>query len=227
MDHSHMLPDLMPAEPTSSEPTSPIAPLTPRGFQAATHVSRETLGRLEEYETMLTEWRRAIALVGRSSLADPWRRHFLDSAQLYPLLPRGTRVLLDIGSGAGFPGMVLAILGVPEVHLVESNARKCAFLREVAHRTACQAIVHHMRIEELPPFPCEAITARALAPLPKLLEYAAPFLGKQGILLAPKGRGCTRELTKAQKSWRLTATRHPSLSDPSGVVLRLENITRI
>jgi 16S rRNA (guanine527-N7)-methyltransferase len=216
----------MPTETTSTEASLPMTPLTPRGFRTITHVSRETLGRLEEYETMLTEWRRAIALVGRSSLSDPWRRHFLDSAQLYPLLPRDTRVLLDIGSGAGFPGLVLAILGVPEVHLVESNARKCAFLREVARRTACRAIVHHMRIEELPPFPCEVVTARALAPLPRLLEYAAPFLKKRGILLAPKGRGFKGELTRARKSWTLTAASYPSLSDPSGVILRLKDIAR-
>jgi 16S rRNA (guanine527-N7)-methyltransferase len=191
-----------------------------------TNVSRETLERLEEYMAMLTEWRRAIALVSRASLSDPWRRHLLDSAQLHSLLSQDTHVLLDIGSGAGFPGLVLAIMGVPEVHLVESNKRKCAFLQEVVRRTDCRAIVHHMRIEELPRFPCEVVTTRALAPLPRLLEYAAPFLEKQGVLLALKGRGFEEELTKAQKSWKLTAIRHPSLSDSSGAVLLLKDIAR-
>ena len=99
-------------------------------FQAETGVSRETLDRLAAYEATLRKWQPKINLVGPSTLPDAWRRHFFDSAQLFPLLPESVRVLVDLGSGAGFPGLVLSIMGVPEVHLVESDSRKCAFLRE-------------------------------------------------------------------------------------------------
>src|SRR5207247_807237 len=101
-------------------------------FAEATGVSRETLRRLEGYAALLVKWQRAINLVGEDSLPDLWRRHLLDSAVLFPLLPKSTECVADLGSGAGFPGLVLAILGIPEVHLVEADSRKCAFLAEAA-----------------------------------------------------------------------------------------------
>ena len=109
-------------------PSGCDAPLTAEDFRRLTGVSRETLARLERHAALLTKWQKRINLVGRESLRDLWRRHMLDSAQLVPLLPERTRSVADIGSGAGFPGLVLAIMGVPEVHLIEADARKCAFL---------------------------------------------------------------------------------------------------
>src|SRR5689334_7633402 len=104
--------------------------LTPTEFAAATHVSRETLGRLQAYADILVAWNQRLNLVGRGTIDDLWRRHMLDSAQLHALLPAGAKILVDLGSGAGFPGLVLAIMGGPHVHLVESDQRKAVFLRE-------------------------------------------------------------------------------------------------
>ncbi|MGB1548687.1 MAG: 16S rRNA (guanine(527)-N(7))-methyltransferase RsmG, partial [Alphaproteobacteria bacterium] len=161
------------------------------------------------------------------SLADPWRRHFLDSAQLFPLLPKDTRSLVDLGSGAGFPGLVLGVLGVPEVHLVESDGRKCAFLREVARETGVSATIHIGRIEDLSPWPADVVTARALAPLDSLLSLALPFLdlGAAGLFL--KGKSVFEELTEAKKSWKMAIKQFPSQSDPDGVILRLGNVQRV
>src|SRR5262245_58873059 len=117
-------------------------PLGPEDIGQVLEVSRETLERLAVYVGLLRQWQRTINLVGPATLADPWRRHILDSAQLWAHLPGGARVLVDLGSGAGLPGLVLAILGAPDVHLIESDRRKAAFLREAARRVDAQARVH-------------------------------------------------------------------------------------
>jgi len=196
-------------------------------FQAATDVSRETLDRLETYTALLRKWAPRINLVGRSTLDDLWRRHMLDSAQLYPHLPPHARTLVDLGSGAGFPGMVLAIMGVPDVHLIESNQRKCAFLREVARATGIKVTVHAARAEELVPFPADVVTARALAPLSILLEYAEPFLTPSSVCLFLKGRRYEEELTETQKKWNITHHMFSSLTEPEGGILRLEAVSRV
>jgi len=201
-------------------------PLTPEGFQRITDVSRETLGRLTLYAELLRKWQGAINLVSRDSLDDVWRRHFLDSAQLMKLLPADCRVLVDLGSGAGFPGLVLSALGIVDVHLVESDSRKAVFLRETARQLDLAVQVHNSRIEEVPGFPADVVTARALAPLPKLLDLAERFLSEHSICVFLKGRGVEEELTAARESWKMTVMRHPSLSDPSGTLLRLEHLRR-
>jgi 16S rRNA (guanine527-N7)-methyltransferase len=200
--------------------------LTPAGFQAAANVSRETLARLELYAALLRKWQGAINLVSRDSLNDVWRRHMLDSAQLYPLIPPGIRTLVDLGSGAGFPGLVLAALGVPDVHLVESDSRKCAFLREAARAMGLAITVHTRRIEEMAPFGVDVITARALAPLADLLDLGERFLLPHTICLFLKGRGVDEELTRVAERWNMTVMREISASDPSGTILRLEHIHR-
>jgi 16S rRNA (guanine527-N7)-methyltransferase len=202
------------------------APLGPAGFARLFPVSRETLARFEAYAELLQRWSAAVNLVGRGTLADPWRRHFLDSAQLYPLVPPEARSLLDLGSGAGFPGLVLAILGVPGVVLAESDSRKCAFLREAARLTGTSVRVHAGRIETLPPRPFDVITARALAPLDKLLALAEPFLGPGTRCLFLKGERGREELTRARKGWKMLAAVHPSRSDPRGVILELHQVAR-
>ncbi len=193
-------------------------------FCAATGVSRETLERLELYAGLLRQWQPRINLVGPATLPDLWRRHFLDSAQLWPLCLESTHRLVDLGSGAGFPGLVLAILGVPEVHLVESDHRKVAFLRTVAAATGTQVTVHAMRIEAVPPLLADVVTARALAPLASLLAYAVPCLGPSGVCLFLKGQQVESEIADAGRRWTMGVERLPSRTDSSGVILRIDRV---
>ena len=200
--------------------------MTPGAFAAATGVSRETLARLERYAALLEKWNARINLVGKSTLDDLWRRHMLDSAQLFPLIPDGAKNLVDLGSGAGFPGMVLAIMGAPDVHLIESNRRKCAFLEEVAREVGADVTIHAARIGEIDHFTASVITARALAPLDELLDIAAPFVEKHSILLFLKGKTAKEELTRAQKAWTMRVNEIPSQTDSEGVIISLETISR-
>jgi 16S rRNA (guanine527-N7)-methyltransferase len=195
-------------------------------FQKATGVSRETRERLEAYAALLIRWQKAINLVGPKTLPDLWRRHMLDSAQLRPLVPEQTRRLVDLGSGAGFPGLVLAIMGVEGVHLIESDARKATFLREAARVTGTAITIHAARIETIEGLPADVVTARAYAPLDKLLQGAARFWTHNSLGLFLKGQDIDVELTTAAKCWRFTAERLPSRSDPSGVVLRVGGLAR-
>lgn len=199
-------------------------PLGAGGFQKLTNVSRETLDRLIRYVDLLTAWNARINLVGQNTLGDVWRRHILDSAQIYPQIPQPTRLLIDLGSGAGLPGLVLSLLGVPEVHLIEADTRKAVFLREAARVTGATVTIHSMRIDRVKPFVADVITARALAPLTGLLEISERFRGPGTVCLFLKGETVQEELTNASKQWKMTAHQSPSLSDPSGCVLRLENI---
>jgi 16S rRNA (guanine527-N7)-methyltransferase len=204
-----------------------LAPLDPAGFAEATGVSRETLDRLEGYAALLAKWQKAINLVAKDSLSDLWRRHMLDSAALWPLIPPESRILVDFGSGAGFPGLVLAIMGVPEVHLVESDTRKCAFLAEAARLFAPGAVtVHRGRIEAIAPIAADVVTARALADLDTLLSYATRFLKPEGVCLFLKGRKAEDELTLAGQRWTMSVERLPNPAEPSGLVLRIKGLHR-
>jgi len=210
-------------------PAREKAPFGPADFAAAANVSRETLARLEAFAALLAKWQKAVNLVSGRDIGDLWKRHILDSAQLLPLLPpppKGRdRVIADLGSGAGFPGLVLAILGAGEVHLFESDARKCAFLTEAARLTHTPARVHNLRIEDipkaLPGFRADVVTARALAPLPKLIEYAAPLIEKGGVCLFLKGENVASELTAAGKLSNMQVEQLPSRTSRSGVILRI------
>jgi 16S rRNA (guanine527-N7)-methyltransferase len=201
-------------------------PLGRESFAASLGVSRETLERLTLHLDLLQRWQRAINLVGPATLADPWRRHILDSAQLLAHLPPATASLVDLGSGAGFPGMVLAVLGVPGVVLIESDRRKAEFLRAVARETGAAVTVRAERIEDLAGWPAEVVTARALAPLPRLLPLAERFLAADSVCLLLKGRNVARELTAAMKSWHMAPEMAPSRSDPAGTVLKLRGVRR-
>ncbi len=196
----------------------------PSQFQALSGVSRETLEAFEVYAGNLERWSRAMNLVGRDSLNDLWRRHFWDSAQLLPLLPaaeEGDRVIADMGSGAGFPGMVLAILGAGDVHLIEADRKKAVFLREVARDLSLDVRIHAQRIEALPGGFADIVTARALAPLDRLTTYAQTLLKHGGKALLLKGQSVDRELTLLSDIERMTIEQFPSRSDPSGVILRI------
>jgi 16S rRNA (guanine527-N7)-methyltransferase len=213
------------------------APLSPETFAQSANVSRETLTRLERYAALLIKWQGAINLVGRDTVPDLWRRHMLDSAQLAAHLPSsGTAgrplVIVDLGSGAGFPGMVLAILAADharhwQVHLVESDARKCAFLSTVARETGAAARIHTARAEHLAPFVADMVTARALASLDQLLIYAEPFLGAGSECLFLKGAAAADELTEARKSWNMRVEQLPSRSGPAGSLLHIREISRV
>jgi 16S rRNA (guanine527-N7)-methyltransferase len=195
-------------------------PFGPEDFARETGVSRETLARLKAYADLLLDWSARHNLVARSTLPDLWRRHFWDSAQLAPLIPETARTLADMGSGAGFPGLVLAALrpGLA-VTCHESVAKKCAFLRAVAERMALPVAIENARIEDLPHKAYDVVTARALAPLPLLLSYAKPLTGPNSVCLFLKGQNVGVELTEAHKSWKLEASQVPSQTDPSGAIL--------
>lgn len=201
-------------------------PLAPEQFAALTGADAAALARLSLYLELLEKWQRRINLVAASTLADPWRRHMLDSAQLLPMLPAGYDVphIADLGSGAGFPGLVLALMSNAAVTLVESDSRKCAFLREVIRTTGTPARVETARIEALPPVAADVVTARACAPLPRLLGYVHRHLAPDGTALLLKGRNAAPELTQAGKTWMMSASLMPSQSDPSGHVIKITAI---
>ena len=203
------------------------APMSREVFAQSSGVSRETLERLDVFVTLLTKWQRRINLVSKASLADAWRRHVLDSVQIIDYLPAAPGRVLDFGSGAGFPGLVLAILGVDGVELVESDSRKSTFLAEAARLTGVSVTIHNVRIEALPPMPADVITARACAPLVELLTYGERFWVPHTKFIALKGAHVDEELTEATKCWRMTIDRHPSRTDPNGTVLCLGNLERL
>ena len=204
----------------------PEGRLDAQGFAEVIPVSRETLARLEAYAELLTRWSARINLVGRDTIADVWRRHILDSAQLWPFVPKRARSIADLGSGAGLPGLVLAILGVPGVELVEADSRKCAFLREAARITEAAVTLCPCRIEAVSPHKVDVVTARACAPLDRLLGLAKPFLAPDSECLFLKGERVEEELTLARKHWTMTVSACQSRSDPRGVVLRLQQVAR-
>jgi 16S rRNA (guanine527-N7)-methyltransferase len=196
----------------------------PADFQASAGVSRETIARLEIYAAELVRWQEKINLIGESTLADLWQRHMLDSAQLLRHLPDEPAPLVDLGSGAGFPGLVLAIAGVADVHLIEADSRKATFLAEVARLTETEVTLHTQRIEHVSPLVAGVVTARALAPLPALLGHAARFSGPSTVGLFHKGRDWRRELTLAREAWTMDTRCEPSTADPESVIMRVENL---
>lgn len=191
----------------------------PDAFAEVFQVSRETIHRLSRYAALLAYWQKTINLVAASTLPQLWARHFADSAQLLTLA-QNARLWLDLGSGAGFPGLVVAILGAGKpdfrVHLVESSRKKCAFLAEVVRQTEAPVDIHAMRIEDLAQtahgLAPDVVSARALAPLPRLLDLASPFFGPDTRGLFLKGRDAEAEIEAARVGWDFTAHLHPSLT---------------
>ena len=202
----------------------------PGDFAADIDVSRETLDRLNRYADALVKWQKAKNLVGNSTLEDRWRRHFLDSAQLFALIAdgrnAGTLSLLDIGSGAGFPGLVLAIMGIGRATMVEANGRKCVFMNQMVRETGAPAEIVNARIETLPPHPYDIITSRACAGIDQLIAWSAPFMTDHTEMWLLKGECAEEELTRASASWNMTVERFRSKSSPDGVILRLYNIKK-
>ncbi len=181
------------------------------------------LARLRAFESLLRQWSARLSLVSAGDRVALWERHILDSLQLLPLLPNDPTPALDIGTGAGLPGLVLAIATGTPFHLVDPDRRKCAFLREAARVTGTPVIIHPSRIEALPPFPAGLVTCRALAPLPRLLALTAPFLAPQTICLFPVGR----HAALAAPDWSFDLEIRSSQTDPSSHILRLRNVARV
>jgi 16S rRNA (guanine527-N7)-methyltransferase len=190
------------------------------------NVSRETSERLTVFAALLERWNGRINLVSSRDLAQLWTRHIADSLQLAAELPAGAP-FVDLGSGGGFPGLVLAIANDSPVTLIEADQRKASFLREAARATGTTATVIARRIEQVELPPTRYLTARALAPLPRLLDWSARFLTEDGVCVFLKGRNVEDELTAAAVEWHMAISRRPSRTDPEGVILRLSEIRRV
>jgi 16S rRNA (guanine527-N7)-methyltransferase len=192
------------------------------------YVSRETLEKMAIYSRLLEKWQKAINLVGPLTLTDIPERHFFDSAQMFRYITNVDARLADLGSGAGFPGMVLAMLGVREVHLVESDIRKATFLREVSRETNTPVTIHDIRVEAVEIPGLDVITARAMAPLKDLLVHMDRMTTKDHPIygLFAKGLQHQEEIDKARKQWNFEAELFPSETDLSGKILRIKNLTR-
>ncbi len=203
----------------------------PEEFAAAANVSRETLVRLKAYVALLADWNERHNLVSAKSLDDVWRRHIWDSAQLLRFIPTTARTLADLGSGAGFPGLVLAALLRErpnfQATLYEATEKKSKFLGAAVLQMKLNAKISNTRMETAKPLPFDVVTARACAPLEKLLAYAQPFQSKNTVNLFLKGQSVEVELTQARKSWRMSIERHESQTDSSGVILEIRDIAHV
>jgi 16S rRNA (guanine527-N7)-methyltransferase len=226
---SEVRPALLRTRPT---PAAELADDRARAL-ALTPVSRETSERLDRFVNLLFDWQRRVNLIAPSTEPVLWTRHIADSLQLLALAPEA-RIWADLGSGAGFPGLVIACALADRpgalVHLVESNAKKTAFLREAARVTEVPVVVHPLRVADFvkkAPVDIEAVTARALAPLPELLAAAYPLLKRGAVGVFPKGQGAAAELTEAAKCWRIQATLAASRTDPKAQIIVVRGLEPI
>ncbi|MBV9511018.1 MAG: 16S rRNA (guanine(527)-N(7))-methyltransferase RsmG [Caulobacteraceae bacterium] len=204
-------------------------PFDAAAFQARTGATRQQMADLERFRMLLGEWNERMNLVGPSALAAFWLRHAFDSAQLPPLTPEAS-TWADLGAGAGFPGVVLAILlkdrPGAQVHLVESMAKRCRFLSEAVETLGLPAEVHHARAEDLE-LKVDAVTARAVAPMTRLLEYAWPYLCRGATGLFLKGQDVEVELKEASRYWKFHTRLHASLSHADGRIVQLKRISHV
>lgn len=180
--------------------------------------------KLTRYAELLARWNRTIRLVSAQDVPAIWTRHILDSLQILPFLPAGLTGAIDLGSGGGLPGLVLALASGVPFHLVEADARKAAFLKEAAHATGAPVTVHAQRIEQVSLTPSPFVTARALAPLPKLLSLAAPLLAPGGLCLFPKGQSFDAEIAEARQSWTMTIETVASKTSPEARLLLIRDL---
>jgi 16S rRNA (guanine527-N7)-methyltransferase len=198
---------------------------------AGLSVSRETFAALQRLESLVRRWTEAVNLVGKATLPALWDRHIVDSAQLFGFCPEDTRSWLDIGSGGGFPGLVVAILAREKlpalrVTLVESDRRKAAFLRHAAQDLGLDVVVRNERVETLEPQRADVLSARALASLSALLPFAERHLRSGGVALFPKGARYEEEVMAARGPWVFELDVHPSLSESGAAILEIRNIHR-
>ena len=200
-------------------------------FCAHVTVSRETYKKLCLFHETLIKWQNSINLISNSSIKNIWERHFLDSAQLYTFIRGVDGNIMDFGSGAGFPGMVLAIMGKKNIHLVESDYKKCVFLKEIAMLTETDITIHNCKIEDLGFINVDLITSRALAPLTKLITYVEIFINKSlekkiifPKLLFLKGKSYYTEVLEASKNKKIFLKEYPSITDRQGKILYIKKV---
>lgn len=194
-------------------------------------VSRETMDLLKSYQNSLQEWQQRFNLVSDASLADSWNRHFLDSMQLFKFIPNDAKLMYDFGSGAGFPGMVLAVMAKEKtpylkIKLVESIAKKTLYLNHVRQLTGANVEIINDRIENLPAETADIITSRAMTALDKLLGYAYKFCGSNTRCIFPKGKKHQEEISEARKHWRFDCEIVPSDLSDEGVILIITNLSK-
>ena len=204
-----------------------VAAFGPEAFAEKVLVSRETLDRLKIHVDLLRDWSARHNLVSQRSLDDVWRRHVWDSAQLTAFVPRNATKIADLGSGAGFPGLVLAALLRERVSvtLYEATRKKADFLQVAAKAMDLEVEIRNVRIEDVPNRPFDVVVARALAPLGGLLDYSHRFCTPRTVCLFLKGQSVAAELTEARKSWRMNVSQHQSATDPSGVILEIRELS--
>ena len=195
------------------------------------NVSRETFDLLKAYEASLVEWQKKFNLVSNSSLEDCWNRHFVDSAQLFKFIPEGAKTLLDFGSGAGFPAMVLAIMAKEKtpylkIALVESINKKTLYLNEVKKICGLDVEIFNQRIENLPQQKVDVITSRAMASLKELFKYATPFCHKETICIFPKGKKYAEEIEEAKKIWNFEYKIFDSETSDEGKILVINHLLK-
>ncbi len=202
-----------------------------RVLECRMDVSRETFERLKDFADLVSKWTKQINLIGARTASDIWDRHIIDSAQIYPLAPKNFSHWADFGSGAGFPGIVIAILSAQNnpdatVSLVESDHRKAVFLRTAARVLELRVQVLAERVENLSPLNADVISARALGTLVMLIKLSHPHLTPGGVAIFPKGRRALEEIAAAEVTWLFDHDATPSMTDPDARILRIERIQR-
>ena len=190
------------------------------------NVSRETFSKLSIYHDLLLKWQRKINLISPDTVANSWERHFLDSLQLLKHIPSTHGNIIDIGTGAGFPGMALAVAGIDNIHLIESDAKKVTFLKNVSRETFSPVSVLHGRMENIQLENVHIILSRACSNLTQLLELASKNVSRETFCLFHKGKNWAKEVEDANKSWEFDLTTIPSVTDSSGMIVKLSTIYR-
>jgi len=203
-------------------------------FSSHVFVSRETYEKLLLFQKTLIKWQKSINLISRNTIYNTWERHFLDSAQLYKFVRDIEGNIIDFGSGAGFPGMVLAIMGKKNIHLVESDHKKCVFLKEIAMLTEIDITIHNCRIENLNFINVDVVTCRALASLKKLIQYVEVFINKSlgerqkfPKLLFLKGKSYYSEVIELSKIKKISFEEYPSITDKDGRILYINKVDKL
>ena len=200
-------------------------------FCSHVFVSRETYEKLCVFKKVLIKWQKSINLISKNTIKNTWERHFLDSAQLFSFVKDIKGNIIDFGSGAGFPGMVLAIMGKQDIHLVESDHKKCIFLKEIAMLTETDITIHNCRIEDLNFINVDLITCRALAPLNNLIDYVEIFIKKSLLqkqkfpkLLFLKGKSFYSEVLELSNNKKISFEEYPSITDKNGKILYINKV---
>ena len=203
-------------------------------FSSHVFVSRETYEKLCVFRKILVKWQKSINLISKNTINNTWERHFLDSAQLYKFVRDIKGNIIDFGSGAGFPGMVLAIMGKKNMHLVESDHKKCVFLKEIAMLTETDITIHNCRIEDLSFINVDLITCRALASSSKLIDYVEIFINKSlrekqelPKLLFLKGKSYYSEVIELSKNKKISFEEYPSITDRNGKILFINKVDKL